>query len=260
MPNSGTQTVERAIRLLKIFDDEQPEWSLADLVRAIEVNKTTVFRLLNTLENEGLVKRTAAGNYHLGSEMIALGGRAMRANELRTISHNYLRQLTRQSNETSTLEVLQQDRHGIWTMLVIDEVLGPHLVGVAQYIGGRLPIHTTSTGKVTLAYCPPDDRDDILCQISADKSDHSPIDLDEFRRELRQVREQGFALALGELEAGLMAAGAPVFDVNGEVQAAVSLVGPSTRVNRGKLLKLMEELKETARQISYQVGFRENDR
>lgn len=255
---SGTQTVARAIQLLKMFDDDHPQWSLAELVRAMDINKTTLFRLLAALETEGLVRRTPSGNYRLGSEMIALGGRAMRANDLRLISHDPLRHLARETGETTTLEVLRQDRHGLWTTLVIDEVLGSHLVGITQYIGSRLPVHATSSGKVLLAYQTPEMIRTILDQPLTDLTNHTVVAPEVLLRELETIREQGAATAIGELEMGVVAAAAPIFDHNGEVQAAISVVGPSIRVNQAALGRLAAQVKDTAGQVSHQLGFRHN--
>ncbi|MFN3331171.1 MAG: helix-turn-helix domain-containing protein, partial [Caldilinea sp.] len=77
----GTQSVARAIALLKAFSDAQPEWALNELAQATGLNKTTAFRLLAALEAERLVMRNPlSGGYRLGVELIAMGGTAMRSN------------------------------------------------------------------------------------------------------------------------------------------------------------------------------------
>ncbi len=252
---NGTQSVQRAIQLLKHFDDNNPQWSLADLVETVGLNKTTVFRLLTALESEDLIRRTPSGNYRLGSEMIALGGRAMRSNDLRRISHDFLRELTRETGETTTLEVLREDRNGVWTALVIDEVLGRHLVGITQYIGSRLPVHATSTGKVLIAFRSPDFIEQVLQQPRPDLTEHTHS-ADTLRQELADIQANGVATAMGELEAGVMATAAPIFDMNGQTQAAISLVGPSIRITSGRLIELAERVRDTAARISYEMGYR----
>lgn len=256
--SSGTQSVSRAIQLLKMFDDDHPEWGLQALVERVGLKKSTVFRLLGTLENEGLLRRTASGNYSLGSEMIVLGGRALRSNHLREISHKYLYQLTAQSGETTTLEILRQDRSGIFSMLVIDEVLGCHLVAITQYIGSHLPVHATSTGRAVLAHSPSEDLDKLLNLPLPRLTEHTVTTPFDLKREFEQIRAQGFAVVMSELELGLMATAAPIFDHNGHVQAAVSLVGPSIRLNQDKLLAFAELVKESCDQISCEMGYRAN--
>jgi len=255
---SGTQAVQRAIQLLKLFDDDHAEWSLVDLYEAAGLNKTTAFRLLNALEVEGLIQKTPSGSYRLGPESIALGGRAMRANRLRVVSREALETLARETGETVTLEILRPDYDGHWSMLVIDEVVSQHLIGITQYIGSRLPIHATSTGKAVLAFQSEARQAEILAQPLPYLTEQTVISPDEFKAELERIRSQGFATAMGELERGVMAASAPIFNHEGSVLAAMSLVGPSIRVNEERLLYFAGRVKETADAVSYQMGFRGN--
>jgi len=106
-PYSGTQAVRRAIALLKAFSDGAPERGLADLAAAARLHKTTAFRLLSALASEGLVVRVPGSQtYRLGPEAIALGGRALRANDLRSVARPALAALAARSGETATLETL----------------------------------------------------------------------------------------------------------------------------------------------------------
>lgn len=252
---NGTQAVDRAVQLIKLFDDEQPYWDLTQLVDASGLNKTTVHRLLGALESEGLIERHDDNRYKLGSELIALGGRAARANNLRTVSHPHLQALTEQTGETTTLEILRPDRDGQLTMLVIDEVLGRHLVGITQYIGSRLPVHATSTGKAVMAFQAPQVIERVMAQ-AAETFTPTTLGTEAYQRELEATRERGYATALGELETGLIAIGAPVFDHNSHVQAAISVIGPSVRIDDTRLAELIPLALETANSISHQIGYR----
>lgn len=260
----GTQAVVRAVRLLKLFDDQKPSWSLADLVEASQLNKTTAFRILSALENEGLLQKSDEGNYRLGSEMIALGGRAMRTNELRTVSRAPIRQLSRQTGETVTLETLHiaknnprdSNNDDEWRMLVIDETLSRYRVGITQFIGSRLPVHATSTGRAVLAHLPQAQLDQFLANPLHDFTEHTVVDGRQLRPLLTQIKAQGYAIVNGEVELGLVAIGAPIFDLNGDVYSAISVVVPSFRVKRGDLPELAEQVMETAAFISNKLGYR----
>src|SRR5262245_60854551 len=116
----GTQTVMRAVALLKAFTDAQPQMGLTELSRAVGLNKTTTYRLLAALEHEGLVAQDARGGaYHLGPEAIALGARALRATDLRAAARPELEALARETGETADLEILDGAE-----VLVADEVHG----------------------------------------------------------------------------------------------------------------------------------------
>lgn len=252
----GTQSILRALSVLKMFDDAHPTWDLQDLTDASQLNKTTLFRILGALEYEGLIEKNDEGRYRLGSEMIALGGRAARANNLRTISHPILKHLTNTTGETTTLEVMRSESDQTWSMLVIDEVIGKHLVGITQYIGSRLPLHATSTGKAVLAFIDDDTRQNLLSAQMAGYTDLTHIEPNALLADLDHISEQGFALAYGELELGLVAIGAPIFNANQQVIAAISLTGPSVRIKRNDVDALAQHVCKHAADISYQLGYR----
>jgi IclR family acetate operon transcriptional repressor len=254
---TGTQSINRALHILKAFDDHNPRWELSALVEAVGLNKTTVFRILAALEAEGLIEKTDTGEYRLGSEMIAMGGRAARANPLREAASPHLKALTRATGETTTLEIIRRDTDGAAYMLVIDEVLGKHLVGITQYIGTRLPVHATSTGKVILAYLTDDARADLLPPDLQPLTAHTHQSPDAFIAALQTAYTNGYALVVGELEEGVVAVGAPIFNADGYPIAALSLVGPSVRFTRSRAAELAPQVIATAHRISHDIGYRQ---
>jgi DNA-binding IclR family transcriptional regulator len=251
-PVAGSQAVIRAIQLLKLFDDDQPYRTLAELTTASGLNRTTTFRLLAALESQELLRRTETGKYALGSEAIAIGGRAMRANKLRSIAHPYLNTLAEATGETITLEVLRYGNGEAPCTLVIDEVTSRHLVGITQYIGSRLPLATTSSGKALLGWSEPATRQALLAQLP-------PATTEKLLQEIPLFLAQGFAIASGELELGLMACAAPIFDASQTIRAALSLVGPSVRIQPSHLPNLANQVVRTAQQISSALGWRHAD-
>ena len=95
-PYAGTQSVRRAIALLKVFSDRRPEWGLSELARAARLNKTTAYRLLTALEADGMVARSPVTDaWRLGNGAIALGALALRSNDLMTASRPELEALVR---------------------------------------------------------------------------------------------------------------------------------------------------------------------
>jgi len=248
----GTQAVTRAIALLKSFSDRDPELTLTELAQRAGLNKTTAYRLLTALEREGLVARGDAGEaYRLGPEMISLGGRALRANDLRSASHACLQSLAKQSGETATLEVLSGRQ-----VLILDEVLSSHLVGTSQSVGTRWPAHATSTGKAMLAFLPGEQRRELLQAPLERMTEHTLTDPEHLKSELAHIRSQGYATAIEEIEIGFVAVGAPVRDHSGKVIAAISLGGPSARLSASRLPVLGAQVADAARDISAALGFR----
>lgn len=256
----GTQSAVRAIRILKLFGGQQTDWSLSDIVSASGLNKTTAFRLLSALESEGLLERTENGSYCLGSEMMALGGRAIMSNNLRKVAEPILTGLMESTGERTTLEQPIINGNGDTEMLMVLEVQGKHLISINQFIGSRLPIHATSTGKALLAFMPVATQALILQQTFARLTGQTIIDKAQLEAELTEIRQRGYAVALGELEAGLMATGAPVWNYSGEPIAAISIEGPNTRINEPRLHELGTLIKQAASDISFRLGYRCNER
>lgn len=256
---AGTQALARAFQLIKLFDDHTPVWSLAGLTAASGLKRSTVFRLLAALEAEGLVRKTAVSEYTLGSELIVWGGRAVRANNLRTVAQPFLEQLVLTTTESVTIDVLWIDDEKRPLSIVIEEKLGRHVMGMAQYIGGRFPAHTTSTGKVLLAW----QSDAVLQTLNLTtldaQTEFTRTDPQAFQQELATVRAKGFAITKDELEIGLTAVSAPIFNHHGEVQAALCIGAPSSRIVP-KLAELAQEVMKTAVSISHALGYRKKTR
>ena len=251
-PYPGTQSVLRAVSLLKIFDDERPEWSLTELAHEAGLNKTTTFRLLSALESEGLVARSdTSDSYILGSEIVVLGGRALRANNLRSVSRPRLEALAAITGETASLEVLSGSE-----MLIIDEVMGEHLVSGVRSIGTRWPVHGASTGLALLAFWPEDEQETFLQNPLPPITPRTIIDADKLRDLLCEIAEQGYAVADEMLELGLIAIGAPLYNYDGRVVAAISIFGPKLRLTDETISVKGELVRDTAVQISALLGYR----
>jgi DNA-binding IclR family transcriptional regulator len=245
----GTQAVRRAVSLLKAFTAEQPQRGLADLARGVRLHKTTAFRLLQALEADGLVARTADGEaYQLGPELLTLAGRARGAQEMRAAARPELQALARATRETATLEVLVGRE-----ALVLDEEMGGYMIGARPLVGARWPAHAASTGKVLLAHLPEERR---RAMLRASWPGLTPRTLTGagLGRALARAREQGFATAIEELEPGYVAVGAPVRDASGEVVAALSVGGPKARMGKNRLDACAKQVVAAARRVSARLG------
>lgn len=247
----GTQSVARAVALLKVFSDARPEWRLTDLARAAHLHKATAHRLLATLEREGMVVRDAGERYRLGPEAIALGARAVRASDLRSLAAPELQALAAAHGETATLEVPVGG-----DMLILDEVPGGTLLGATPEVGTRWPIHATSTGKALLALLPDARRREYLRAKLTRHTDHTLISAPALEREFDRVRRKGFAVAAEELERGYLAIGAAVRDHDGHPVAAISLGGPRLRFPTTRVETLGRQLHAAANRVSAALGFR----
>jgi IclR family transcriptional regulator, acetate operon repressor len=254
---AGTLAVARALQIVRAFTDARPEWTLADLSRELRLSKPTAFRLLGALEDGGLVARALpAGTFRLGPGAIELGARAQRANSVASAARPELEQLTRSTGETSSVEILAGDE-----TLILDEVQGGHLIGTSPSVGTRWPAHAASTGKVLLAAAQATDPD-LVRRMAARTGGRlrglTPCTIRSparFSAELRRVARQGYSTAIGELEVGYVAIGAPVRVHDGRVVAAISLGGPASRFTDARIPSLARAVRDAAGRISQRLGW-----
>lgn len=251
-PYPGVQAVARALSLLNLFSDAQPEWTLTALTAAAGLNRTTVYRLLAALEGFDLVTRDPdTERYRLGSGIIALAGRALRANPVRTLSRPELKKLAAATDETATLEILNGHN-----MLILDEVLGNRFIQSSPSVGTLWPTFATSTGNAVMAYLPPADLDTILQAPLPKLTPKTITSPQTLRQSLAQIRLDGYAIVSEALELGFVAVGAPLRNSDGFPIAAISLGGPTIRLTDSYLPQLGALVCAAAGRISKQLGYR----
>lgn len=243
-PPQGAQAALRAIRLLKLFTSERPEMSLAEISRASGLNKTTTHRLLRALQSESLIDRNPATTaYSLGAGLMALGVQALASSDLRRRVRPVLRLLARETGETATLEVPFED-----SMLILDEVAGNHVVGSAGNIGTRWPIHATSTGKAWLAF--DESGQERLMDVLKPLTGSTLTDPAMLQLQLVEIRRRGYAVTIDEVEDGFTAVATIIRGVLGDVQGALSVGGPTQRLNAARRAELGVKLCRAAQRLS----------
>src|SRR5579864_136028 len=233
------QSLDRALEILKLLGNE-PEMRITDLARRLEVHKSTVFRLLATLEEHGLVEQNpSTERYRLGYGLVRLAGSVVAELDLARTARGVLEELALRTGETVNLAILQGDQ-----VVNIDQIAAPNLVVNVNWVGKQTPLHATSNGKVLLAFLPEAERTRLLSQPLVRFTPRTITDVKTLERQLTRVREEGWAFTLEELEIGLNAVAAPVRGTDGQVSAAVSVAGPSYRVTPQRLTELGEMTKE----------------
>jgi DNA-binding IclR family transcriptional regulator len=240
----GAQAALRAVRLLKLFTNERPEMSLAQLSKASGLNKTTTHRLLRALQSESLIDRNpSTSSYSLGAGLMALGVQALASSDLRRRVRPMLRALANETGETSTLEVPVED-----SMLVLDEVCGPQVVTASGNVGTIWPFHATSTGKAYMAF-----EEEGISRLSYNLSaltDKTLTRPESFEPQLIEIRRKGYAVTVDELEDGFTAVATVIRGGLGEVQGALSICGPTQRMNAARRAQLGASLCQAAARLS----------
>jgi IclR family acetate operon transcriptional repressor len=239
--SNAPQSVERALRILRSFDAQDQEVSVAEIASLLGVHKSTASRLTATLCRSALLERSRdSGRFRLGPEIARLGLLALAGRDLLDVARGPMNTLAARTAETVTLAILDG---GLAT--TVAEVATPHVVGTRSWLGRGTPLHTTSDGKVFLAYgSAPLPKGPLAAFTPRTHTNRS-----ELRRELAQIRERGWADAFDELEEGLHGIAAPVLDRSGHCQAALSVSGPAYRITTESVPEIGRACAESAAQI-----------
>lgn len=241
----NVQSADKAMAILSAFDEGREDLGVSELAAELGTHKSTVSRLLATLERRGLVRRVG-DRFAPGPELARLGGLAVRGITLVEAGRPTLERLAERTGETVNLAV----REGVRALNVL-QVDADHFVGVTDWTGRAAPLHATANGKALLAF----GGEQLPGRLSK-LTTHTIVDRSDLRAELARSRTAGFAVAVEELEVGLNAVAAPVFDASGSCIAAVSVSGPAYRLPEPKLPAVGELCAAAAAEISRRLGYR----
>ncbi|HEX6989704.1 MAG TPA: IclR family transcriptional regulator [Bacillota bacterium] len=253
MSDGGLKTLERALELLERFaGDPERDWSLTELADQAGLHKTTMLRLVKTLTRRGyLVRDEDSRRYRLGPMALVIGSAAAAGMSLRRVAVPVLRRLTEETGETCMINV----RWGL-EAVCIERVDGRNPVRVTYEMGRRGPLHAGSSGKTLLAFLPPHELAALLPQLPLDRyTDQTITDRQALAAELEAIRRRGYCTSRGELDPGVCAVGAPIWDHEGRLAAGLTVVGPCHRWSGDHWRELARAVQEAARQISAGLGY-----
>jgi len=249
-PESTIQSVQRAAAILRCFTQTDADLGVTEISKQLELHKSTVSRLLSTLQVEGLVEQNAtSGRYRLGLGVVTLAGIVLERLDLPEVASTSLSDLAELTQETVNIVVL--DGH---ECMNIGGAASPRPVQYIGRIGRRTPAHCTAAGKVLLAHLTSTQRAEFLSGPLPRFTDNTIIDLEALEQELVKIRVQGYAISHEEHQIDVSALAAPVCDHTSRVTAAVVISGPTYRVGPDQLETFIEPLLGTTRKISTQLG------
>ncbi len=245
------QSIQRAVAILRCFSESEPELSVTELSQRLNLHKSTISRILGTLERERLVARNPQnGKYHLGLGMVSLAGVALGRLDVRGVAQPFLNELVEITQETVNVVVLE-DHEGV----NIDRAASPKAIRYVGWIGRRIPLHCTAPGLVLLAYLPADGQRALLRRPRRAYTPHTVTGGQALRSRLEAVRRQGYAVVHEEWEEGYSGMAAPIFDHGQRVVAALSITGPTFRMRADVIPGFIAALQKTALAISQQLGY-----
>jgi IclR family acetate operon transcriptional repressor len=243
------EAVACALDILEAFGAGE-ELALKPLSERVGLGKGRTFRLLHTLVERGYLERTTDGkNYCLGVKLFERAGRVRQ--NIRDAALPHMRKLHGLLNETVNLGILDGA-----DIVYVEMLESTHAFRMAAAIGTRSPVHACALGKAMAAFLPEQEASSILAAAPLRKSTaHTNTDTAEVVRELRRVREQGYAMDVEETEFGVACVGAPVLDSRRWPAAGISVSGPAPRI-LGRHAEIVRALVESAAKLSCALGYR----
>ena len=237
------QSVDRAAALLKAIADSPAPPTVGELAERCGLNRSTAWRLLATLDAQGLVERDPVSQrYSVGYALLRIAAASDQEPLVRR-ARPVLERLALATGETASLALARR-----FNLVYVDQVDPPQIIA-PNWLGRAVPLHATSTGKAYLAFLPPREREAAL-----------PAELERFTpttvanraaldRELDQVVRDGWATSVGDLEEALFGASSAVLSDQGRPVAIVSVWGPEHRLTRERLPEVGRRTLGAAREI-----------
>jgi DNA-binding IclR family transcriptional regulator len=231
---TGTQSIDRAVRLLTEIVDAAEPVTFSELAAATGLAKSTTSRLLFALERHGLVRREANNGYRPGPLFVRYAWRAGREADLVEIAKPYLNRLGERTGE----QIAQVDSRFV--------------LGGSNWVGRAVPLHCTAQGKVLLAHGAAELPAGRLLRLT----EHTITNRAALLTQLDEVRRRSFAVTAEELEPGLVAVASPVYREGGVVVAALSVSGPVNRLISARLGEAAAACVAEGTALSYELGYR----
>lgn len=246
------QALDRALELLIYLNGQGKEVGITQIAADMGVYKSTIFRTLSTLEARGFISRNPeTEKYWLGSRLFVLGKSVENKMGVQEVIRPYARRLHQRFHEVVNVSILEYNPGDVYhSVIILKEMSDQQLLTVNPPVGSLSECHCSAVGKCLLAF-----GDHIDMAVYEKKgltpfTSHTITSLETLGEEFDKVRRRGYAMDHEEQELGLTCIGAPILDRNKKAVAAISLSGPTSRMNGADIEDRIEAVCNTARDIS----------
>ena len=243
------KTVIKALQVLEALALSDQPRGVTELARELQLSKSNVYRLLETLRESSYVQRVSGGRaFEPTLKLWRLGANIAGRLDVKAAAGPYLLELRDETRETARLTVLQGDQG-----ICIQQVETQHPLRVQTPIGGVLLLYCSATGKAMLAFQP----SEVIERVASSMEKFTPTTASskqDLLDELERIRRDGFALNRGERIEGVCGVAAPVIDRSGTVNAAIGISGPAERLNVRTLRSYGPLVREIANRLGHSMG------
>jgi DNA-binding IclR family transcriptional regulator len=246
------QSVVRAAKILKAFTGGQAELGITKLSEIVGLPVSSVYRIVSSLESEGLIEQDIQNNkYRLSLEIFILGSVVLNHMRLGRDAFPHMKWLAELSGETVNVGALRQG-----VVVYLQKIESEELLRASLTVGSQVPAHCTAIGKVLLAHLREGELDELVAQTGLKRYGPNTItSLEELKKHLQVVRQRGFSIDDEEFGVDMRCIGAPIRDHTGMVVAGIAIAGPASRLTYETLESLKGPVMEAAEGISRRLGY-----
>jgi len=246
--------VHRAVQVLEILAGSHTGFSLADLSRQTGIPKSSLFRILLTLEKASIVQLDRTRNvYTLGMKLIDWGNRALDKIDLKTITHPHLVRMAHETRESYYVAILDE-----YEVIIIDRADTPEIWSMVARLGQRSPIHATASGQILIAEAGDEMFNVVVSRKGLKRfTPRTLTSTSRLKDRLKEIRRTGFTIADAEYKPDLCVIAVPIRDHHGKVSAALMTALQSERLRRNRALStdIVDVLKKESEVISRELGY-----
>lgn len=246
------KSIKKAVQVLNAFILEEKELGITELSNKLKISKSVIHRILITLSSEKIiVKNQVTQKYFLGIHLFKLGSVVVHQMEIRKYALPIMQDLSFKTKESIYLNVISGS-----SRVSIEKVESTNLIRRVIKLGENLPLYAGASGKVLLAYFTDEE---IKYFLEGERliryTSNTITDPKRLLKNLKEIRKQGFAIAVGERVPGSTAIAFPIFNYTNKAIASLAISGPSERFSEEKIQEFISLLKEKARNISNSLGY-----
>lgn len=246
------QSIDRAVAILDCFTENKRELKLSDIAIMLDLKKSTVHGLLNTLKYHGLIEQDdVTQKYRLGTRFIVYSDLVINSLDIVNVAYPIIEKVCEKIEETVHIAMLDGCE-----VVFIEKKECNRSIKTSTKIGARIPAYCTADGKIILCYMEKDKLKEVLPRTLKRLTPNTETDKNRLMEILLEIRENGYAVDYEETVQGLVCVAAPIMNHKGEVKYSLSTTVPSVRMTEEKIKEYIDIIKKAANEISCRIGYR----
>jgi DNA-binding IclR family transcriptional regulator len=250
--NMINRSVKRALEILQLLKDEEKPMNIAEICKAMNIPRSSVYDIVNTLYVEGFIETVSEStkSFKLGLRAFEIGAAYLSQIELAPTARPYLEKLMRRSEATAFLAIEHKGQ-----LVYLDKVEAPTAVRTSAQLGSRNAMYCTGLGKAVMATYAEDRVKQIFKAETIKKHTERTITkYSQLKEELANTRKRGYATDDREANVEVFCVAAPIYDISNKAIAAISLAMLYSNLNADTIHRFADEVTSSALEISHKLG------